>query len=60
MCDTQRHAGREDGDLVHRVGVVEHVGQQRMSTFVVGDPLLLTVGEHKTFAALAEQHPVPS
>ena len=50
--------GREDGHLVHRVGVLEHVGQHGVAALVVGDALLLVLGEHHRLAALAEQHPV--
>ena len=50
--------GRQDGDLVHRVGVLEHVGQHGVAALVVGDALLLGLGEHHRLAALAEQHPV--
>ena len=45
LGDAERHAGREDRDLVHRVGVVEHVGEHRVAALVVGDDLLLLLDE---------------
>jgi hypothetical protein len=50
--------GRQDRHLVHRVGVLEHVGQHGVAALVVGDPLLLGVREHHALAALAEQDAV--
>ncbi len=56
--DAEGHAGRQDGDLVDRVGVGQHVGQHGVAALVEGDPLLLGVGQHQALAALAHQHPV--
>ena len=58
LGDAEGHAGREDGHLVHRVGVLEHVGEHGVAALVVGDPLLLGLGEDHGLAALAHQHPV--
>ena len=54
----ERHAGGQDRHLVHRVGVLEHVGQHGVAALVVGDALLLLLGEDHGLAALAQQHPV--
>ena len=40
----ERHAGRQDRDLVHRVGVLEDVREHRVPTLVVRDDLLLLLG----------------
>ena len=54
----QGHARRQDRDLVHGVGMFEDVGEHGMAALVVGDPLLLGVGQHHALPALPEQHPV--
>ena len=54
----QSHAGGEDGHLVHRVGIGQHVGQHGVAALVEGDPLLLLARQHQALAALAHQHPV--
>ena len=41
LGDAERHAGRKDRHLVHRIGVVEHVREHRMAGLVVGDDLFL-------------------
>ena len=56
--DAERHARREDGDLVHGVGVLEHVGQHGVAALVVRDALLLGLREDHRLAPLAHQHPV--
>ena len=37
LGDAERHAGGQDRDLVHRVGVLEHVRAHRVAALVVGD-----------------------
>ena len=54
----QRHAGGEDGDLVHRVGVLEHVGRHRVPGLVVRGVLLLEVVHHDRRPAQAHEHAV--
>ena len=54
----QRQPGREDGDLVHGVGVLEHVGEHGVAALVEGDALLLGLRQHEALAALAHEHPV--
>ena len=58
LRDAEGHARREDRHLVDRVGVRQRVGQHRVATLVVGDPLLLPVGEDQRIAALAHHHAV--
>ncbi len=50
--------GRQDGDLVHGVGVLEHVGQHGVAALVEGDAFLLGLGEHQALASLAHEDPV--
>ena len=55
---TEGHAPWNDGDLVQRVGLVEHVGQQCVATFVKGNALALIVHQHHRVAQLAHHDPV--
>ena len=46
--DAQRHAARNDGDLVDRVGVVAQERHQRVAGLVIrGDPLLFVGQQHR-------------
>ena len=58
-CDAEGHAGGEDRDFVDGVGVGEHGGAHGVTGLVVGDALLLLVGERHRLAALAHEHAVP-
>ena len=58
LGDAERHAGREDRDLVDGVGVVEHVGEHRVAALVVRDDLLLLVAERHRLALEAHEHAV--
>ena len=58
LRDAERHAGGQDRDLVHGVGVVEDVGEHRVAAFVVRDDLLLLLGEGHRVALEAHQHAV--
>ena len=45
--DAQGHTSGQDGDLVQRVAVWQHGGQNRVATFVVcGGPLLFGRQHH--------------
>ena len=57
--DPERHAARDDRDLVQRIGLVEHVGQYRVAALVKGDALALVVLEDHGVALLTHQDPVP-
>ena len=48
--DAERHAAWNDGDLVQRVGVGQHLADQRVAAFVIGDDLFLAM---RDYAALA-------
>ena len=50
--------GGEDGDLVHRVGVLEHVREHRVAALVVGDHFLLLFAERHRLALQAHEHAV--
>ena len=50
LRDAERHARGEDRDLVHGVGVLEHVGEHRVTTLVVRDDFLLLFGERHRLA----------
>ena len=58
LGDAERHAGGEDRDLVHRVGVLEHVREHRVAALVVGDHLLLLFAERHRLALQAHEHAV--
>ena len=58
LGDTERHARGQDRHLVHRVGVLEHVGEHRVAALVVGDHLLLLLAERHRLALEAHEHPV--
>ena len=51
-----RHTARDDGHLVHRVGVGQRAGDQRMSGFVVGDAVLFVVAHHALFLLQPRRH----
>ena len=52
------HAARNDGDFVQRVGLVEDVGQEGVTTFVIRNSLALVVAKHSGLALLAHEHTV--
>src|SRR5262245_47987251 len=54
-CDTERHAARNDRDLVHRVGVWQLGSDQRVSAFVVRRNLLFFFGQDERFTLRAHQ-----
>ncbi len=58
LGDAEGHPHREDGDLVHRVGVGEDGGGDRVTRLVVGDGLLLTIRESHRLAAGPHKHAV--
>ena len=52
----ERLATRDDRDLVHRVGVLEHVPHERMAALVVGDGGALRLGHHAGLLGRARDH----
>ena len=58
MVTPEGHAGREDGDLVDRIGVGQHVGENGVAALVERHPLLLGVGQDQALAPLAHEDPV--
>ena len=45
LREAERHAARDDRDLVDRIGVRQQHGQQRVAGLVDGGDLLLVVGD---------------
>ena len=54
---TQGHATRDDRHLVNRIGVGQRFRHQRVPDLVVGDHVLLGLGDHPRFALGACDHP---
>ena len=55
MVTPKRHAARNDGDLVQRIGARSHGGDQRVARFVVGGVLLFFVGQDHGLALDAHE-----
>ena len=53
--DAQRHAARDDGDLVQRIGVGQHRRHQRVAGLVIGRVALFGVADDHRFALGAHQ-----
>ena len=56
MRQAQRHAARDDGHLVQRIGVRSQRGHQRVSGFVIRGVLLLFVADDQALALDAHHH----
>ena len=55
LSDTQRHAARNDSDLMHRVGIRQLRRDQRMTGLVVCSDFLFLVGKDHRLAFHAHQ-----
>jgi len=58
LGDSERKARGDDAHLEQRVGVRQHVCEDGVAAFVVGDACLLEIGEDEAVTGLAHEDPV--